>query len=506
MNEDENLNNEEEVSTAGEVPRNTKLIAAIAGGAVVVLLTALAIWYFAFAGDGTAGKPVPAPRSFPTAPSESQPLTGQTLTIGAEQRENAGLVIETVGEQLAAELGLTAATGVVEPNAYRNTPVLPLVGGVVRSIGPELGDQVSRGQTVAVVFSNEFADAQSRYVALLTEAENARRNFERTQRLVAINQPGRTEFDNATRNLRVAESTLVEMEAGHHRITRLVEIGAASVEEFEKHTTKLRTAEAEVAEARNRYDRAGRLLEINPETRSQNEEALNKLRAAEGELASARQRLVLYGMSDAKINALRSPSQIRSEMEVPAPVSGTVTTRTANPGEVVDANKELIRVTDLSTVWVIAQAFERDLPKLRTGSGASVTTNAFPDRLFRGQVTYIDPAIDPATRTAKVRVEIANGDRALRLGMFVNVAFGALQQSERTVPVVPAAAVQMVNGRQTVFLATADPNVFELRQVSLGSETNGRYAALEGVNVGDRIVTTGSFLLRAEWVKLNPSN
>ena len=90
-----------------------------------------------------------------------------------------------------------------------------------------------------MVFSNEFADAQSRYVALLTEAENARR-FERTQRLVAINQPGRTEFDNATRNLRVAESTLVEMEAGHHRITRLVEIGAASVEEFEKHTTKLR--------------------------------------------------------------------------------------------------------------------------------------------------------------------------------------------------------------------------------------------------------------------------
>lgn len=506
MNEEENLNNQEEVSTAGEAPRNTKLIAAIAGGAVVVLLAALAIWYFAFAGDSTAGRPVPAPRSMPDAPSESQPLTGQTLTIGAEQRENAGLVIETVGEQLAAELGLTAATGVVEPNAYRNTPVLPLVGGVVRSIVPELGDQVSRGQTVAVVFSNEFADAQSRYVALLTEAENARRNFERTQRLVAINQPGRTEFDAAVRQMKAAEAALNEMQARFQRTTRLLAIGGASREELEQDTTKLRTAEAEVAEARNRYDRAGRLLEINPETRSQNEEALNKLRAAEGELASARQRLVLYGMSEAKINALRSPSQIRSEMEVPAPVSGTVTTRTANPGEVVDANKELIRVTDLSTVWVIAQAFERDLPKLRTGSGASVTTNAFPDRLFRGQVTYIDPAIDPATRTAKVRVEIPNGDRSLKLGMFVNVAFGALQQSERTVPVVPAAAVQMVNGRQTVFLATADPNVFELRQVTLGSESNGRYPVLEGVNVGDRIVTTGSFLLRAEWVKLNPSN
>ena len=110
------------------------------------MLAALAIWYFAFAGDEAAGKPVPAPRSLPTAPSESQPLTGQTLTIGAEQRENAGLVIETVGEQLAAELGLTAATGVVEPNAYRNTPLLPLVGGVVGASAPSLAIRSREGR------------------------------------------------------------------------------------------------------------------------------------------------------------------------------------------------------------------------------------------------------------------------------------------------------------------------------------------------------------------------
>jgi RND family efflux transporter MFP subunit len=479
----------------------------IAGTAVTTIGVILfAVWFFGFRGNAGGGQPVPAPRTatFGETP-KTETLTGQTITISAEQQKNTGIEIETVGEQLAAEVGLTAATGVVEPDAYRNIPVLPLVGGIVRRVIPELGDSVTKGQTVAVVFSNEFAETQSRYVALLTETDSARKNFERTQRLVAINQPGRTEFDNAARQMKAADASLAEMQARYQRTTRLLAIGAASREELEQDTTKLRTAEAEAAEARGRYERAAKLLEINPETRTQNEEALNKLRATESELATVRQRLVLYGMSEQRVAGLRTASQVRSELEVPAPVSGTVTSRSANAGEVVEANKEILRITDLSTVWVIAQAFERDLPKLRTGSGASITVNAYPERLFRGQVTYIDPSIDTATRTAKVRVEIANPDRVLKLGMYVDVAFGSLGQSERTVPVIPVSAVQTINGQQTVFLATSDPIVFELRQVRLGSEVNGRYPVIEGVQVGDRIVTNGSFLLRAEWLKLNRS-
>src|SRR5690606_19649296 len=92
--------------------------------------------------------------------------------------------------------------------------------------------------------------------------------------------------------------------------------------------------------------------------------------------------------------------------------------------------------------------------------------------------------------------------RELRLGMYVNVAFGALGQSERTVPVVPAAAVQNISGRQVVFRETGDPSVFELRPVTLGSEVNGRFPVIEGIQVGDRVVTTGSFMLRAEWLML----
>jgi RND family efflux transporter MFP subunit len=268
----------------------------------------------------------------------------------------------------------------------------------------------------------------------------------------------------------------------------------------------LRTAEAEAVAARELLARAKQLLDINPATRSESEEAANKLRNAESELASNRQKLLLYGASPQRISSLRSVSQINSEIAVPAPISGTVTSRTINQGEVIEANKELLRITDLSSVWVIAQIYEKDLARLRTGSGASVTTDAYPNQVFRGQVTYIDPRLDEATRTAQVRVELENPNRALKIGMYVRVAFGALGQAEQTAPMIPASAVQNLGNQQVVFVAASEPNVFEMRSVRLGAGTSGQYQVSEGLNVGEKIVTSGSFLLRAEWLKQHPGN
>jgi RND family efflux transporter MFP subunit len=211
-------------------------------------------------------------------------------------------------------------------------------------------------------------------------------------------------------------------------------------------------------------------------------------------------------MSPQRIDALRSVSQINSEIAVSAPVSGTVTNRAVNVSETIEANQEIARITNLSSLWVVAQVFEKDLARLRTGSGASVTTDAYPERIFRGRVTYIDPRIDEATRTAQVRVELDNPENLLKIGMYVRVAFGALGDAEKTAPVIPAAAVQNLGNRQIVFVAAVQPNVFELRSVRLGTESNGQFPVLEGLKVGDRVVTTGSFLLRAEWLKQNPNS
>lgn len=472
------------------------IAASILAGVVLILFL---VWLFA-GSDSDTGRVVPAPQSMANDDSTA-PMANQTITLTPEQIQAADIRFEVVGEQLSTGSTETSATGIVNANAYNQTTVMSLGRGAVRRVPVQLGEDVSRGEILAVVFSDEFAQMQSKFLALRTEVSNARLNYERTRRLVAINQPGRSEFEQATKQQTAAEASLSEMRNRYERTVKLVRIGAASREQLEEDNTKFRTAEAELEEARLRTSRATSLLPISPEVRSMNEEALNKLRSSESDLAAMRQQLILFGLSPARIDSLRSASQIASEWSVPAPLSGTVTSRSINVGQIVEANTELMQIADLSSVWVIAQVYERDIGRLRAGTGATITSDAFPDRVFRGNVVYIDPQLDEATRTAKVRVEVANPDRVLKFGMYVLVALGQAGGAERTVPIVPSSAVQTLGAQQVVFVTTADPNTFEMRPVRLGPEKAGRYEVTEGLTVGDKVVTQGSFMLRAEVAK-----
>src|SRR5690349_1810707 len=206
----ETVRSEETISPIRRI--HPALIAAMILAIVVVFLLG---WYMLRSGSSQAGQPVPAPRFNDTAPTQT--LANQTLTLSPEQVKNAGITIETVGEQLSTESTETSATGTVEANGYRQTPAITLAGGIVRRVIPQLGDNVTAGETVAVVSSDEFAQAQSRYISLATEAENARRNYERTQRLATINQPGRTEVDAAAKQRTAAEASLSEMRSRYER-------------------------------------------------------------------------------------------------------------------------------------------------------------------------------------------------------------------------------------------------------------------------------------------------
>jgi RND family efflux transporter MFP subunit len=506
MSEEPIINDPE--STDGS-PRETrgrmKIIAAVAAAAIVILAV-FGYWYSRR--NSEEGQAVTAPRtvSFDNAGTNQPPPSGeQTLTLQPDQIEHMGIKIEAAGESLSAEVASVAATGVVEPNAYKETPAITLLGGVLRSVSAELGQNVVKGQAVAVVFSDDLASAQSRYLTLRSESQAARQNYDRMAKIVKIKPVSNAELDQALARLRTVEAELVENRKAYERAQRLVEIGGVSREDLEKALTKLTTSQADESEAQRRYDRAVSLAEIDPVSRSDFEAAAVKLRTAESELAAAGQRLVLYGLSPARVRSLTSPSQITSEITIAAPVSGTVTKRLVNAGEAIEANKELLRITDLGQVWVIAQVYERDLPSIRTGLGASVTTDARPGRVYRGHVTYVDPNINPETRTAQVRIELENPGRELKVGMYVNSAFGTGGVAERTVALVPTSSVQNVGSRKVVFVATDKPEVFLVKTVRLGAERDGRFPVLEGLNVGDKVVADGSFLLRAELLKREPS-
>jgi RND family efflux transporter MFP subunit len=467
----------------------------------LIVLGVIALWLIQ---SGERERPMPAPRTVGFGQDETQTAAlpeDQTLTIEPEQIENIKLETEAVGETFSAEIAGATATGVVQANAYGETPVISLVGGVVREARAQLGKYVQRGETLVVIYSDQLAQTESNYLAMVAETEEARKRYERAQNLTGIAQEARTEVDRAIAELKISEAELVENRSNFERTEKLVRIGASSRQDLEQSTTRLKTSQAKVEEAKKRLERANRLLQINPERRAELDAALSQLRSTEAKADAERQRLLVLGLSPARINQLRNTRRVSSELPITSPVSGTVTARAVNPNEIVEANKELMRVTNLSTVWVIAEVYERDLGRIRTGSGASVTSDAFPGKVFRGQVTYIDPNLNQATRTAQVRVEVENPGQVFKIGMYVNVAFGALGMAEQTAAVVPSAAVQTINNQTAVFLTTEKPNVFLLRPVRLGAETEGRYVVLEGLTVGDRVVTTGSFLLRAEWLK-----
>jgi membrane fusion protein, heavy metal efflux system len=259
-----------------------------------------------------------------------------------------------------------------------------------------------------------------------------------------------------------------ELEAEHKKLQRtqeLVRIGAASREELEK------------------------------------VEADHQVHAAH--VQEARQKLVLLGLNEAQVARLNAGEPASAYISVPSPIDGIVTARGVNLGQVVGLGQDLFTVTDLSSVWVEGNVLEDDFSVVRVGSGATITTPAYPGRIYRGVVDYIEPRVDPQTRTAKVRVTIQNPGLALRIGMYVDLAFTSVQAGK--VIIVPKAAIQMVASGSVVYLPVSLKEGRFLQQaVRIGEETGGGLRVLEGLMQGDMVVTEGSVLLRAESLRQHP--
>jgi multidrug efflux pump subunit AcrA (membrane-fusion protein) len=159
-------------------------------------------------------------------------------------------------------------------------------------------------------------------------------------------------------------------------------------------------------------------------------------------------------------------------------------------------------VADLSTVWVMASINEKDFSTIHVGTTADVTAPAYPGRSWKGRVVYIQPQVDPSTRTAQARIEVANSDESLRLSMYMDVTF--MSPSGNSL-VVPESAVQAIAEKQYVFLPVKDSDgSFAVRQVRRGPLSDGFYPVLDGLKLNDEVVKNGSFILKSEAVRQHP--
>jgi RND family efflux transporter MFP subunit len=211
-------------------------------------------------------------------------------------------------------------------------------------------------------------------------------------------------------------------------------------------------------------------------------------------LRSARERLKLWDVSDEQIKKLDESGEVSHTLTFYSPVGGFVMDRKAFPQTAITPDMDLYQITDLSKVWVNADVYEYEVPFVKVGQTVEMQLSYYAGKSYTGKITYINPTVDPVTRTVKVRIECSNPKYDLKPQMFANVD---LKINYGTQILVPQEAVMDSGDKQYVFLVH-DVGVFEPRSIQMGAKMDGKVVVLSGLKPGDTIVTSGNFLVDSE--------
>jgi Cu(I)/Ag(I) efflux system membrane fusion protein len=218
------------------------------------------------------------------------------------------------------------------------------------------------------------------------------------------------------------------------------------------------------------------------------------LRSAESLAQASRERLSLWGLDREQIDRIARTRQPEVDLVVRSPAGGTVLEKKVVQGEYVAAGQDLFLLADLSRLWLSAKVYEEELGGIRVGQPAIVRFPAFPGRDFHGQIRFIDPVLDPATRTAGVRVELPNPGGLLKPGMF---AIAELRVDLGRGLAIPRSAVLDTGVRQIVYVEVA-PGRFAGREVRLGAPAGDQVQVVSGLAEGERVVTSANFLIDSQ--------
>jgi cobalt-zinc-cadmium efflux system membrane fusion protein len=216
------------------------------------------------------------------------------------------------------------------------------------------------------------------------------------------------------------------------------------------------------------------------------EQAEDTEKDAKADLVAADDQLKIFGLDKTH------PSSV---VQVYAPISGVIVgqnvTNAAAAGVTLSGSATAFTIADLSTVWILCDVYENDIPKLQLGQEAAINIDAYPDRPLKGHISDIGPVLDPSLRTAKVRIEVPNPG-ILKLGMFVTAKFSSLKK--QTFTVVPADAVLHLHDRDWVYIPAGD-NQFKRTEVRAGRMLEGnRQEILSGIAPGTQVVINALLL------------
>ena len=377
----------------------------------------------------------PGVADLPEEPQTSVP-SGRVV-IGLEAQQAGGI---RVGAAAVRAISTSlAVTGVVAPDQSRVAHLRPLARGVVEKVYVQLGDRISTGQPLVAYDNVDLGLAIGNYLSAFADLEQS------------------------LTDLAVKKTILA-------RSRRMLEVGAIARTTFDIREAEYRDMQARVNSARAAVAKV--------------EEQIHRFGLTDDDLAGIR-----AGRSEQeKLHRTESRNILR------APFSGVVTGYNVAEGELVEPSSELMKITDLSRVWVLADVYEKDLAAVRAGKPVAVRVAAYPDKVFRGRITYVGDVIEAETRTAKVRCVVPNEDGRLKLEMFATIEIPT--EDVRRTLAVPSAAIQQVNGQPVVFVQRSKTE-FEKRTVETGLQKGGWVEIRSGLRAGELVVTDGSFYLKS---------
>jgi len=212
---------------------------------------------------------------------------------------------------------------------------------------------------------------------------------------------------------------------------------------------------------------------------------------------AVRNKLKLWKLSENQINQIEKTGKVKENFPVYATVSGTVSEKLAEQGDYLKQGQPLLKIANLSTLWANFDVYENQIDVFKIGQEVLVTTNAYPNKEFKAIVDFIDPILDAKTRTVKLRVVLKNTNNRFKPGMFVEGNIKVIAAKTQPI-VIPASAILWTGKRSVVYLKTnANEPVFQMQEVLLGNRLGDQYEVVEGLFIGNVVVTNGTFTVDA---------
>jgi len=249
--------------------------------------------------------------------------------------------------------------------------------------------------------------------------------------------------------------------------------------------------------------RKGQLLATiySPELYAAQQELLTATSLKESQPAlykAVRNKLKLWKLSENQINQIEETQKVNENFPVYATVSGTVTDKLVEQGDYIKQGQPLLKIANLNTVWGNFDVYENQIDRFKIGQEVMITTKAYPNKEFKGKVSFIDPVLNTKTRTVTLRVVLNNKGDVFKPGMFVTANVEGAASNKDEVLTIPASAVLWTGERSVVYLkANPDQPIFEMHEIKLGNQIGNEYEVLEGLFVGNEIVTNGTFTVDA---------